>query len=581
MSAALKRRAPRSGAPMPTPPTRGFSFTDWQVNNPSAPPPGQSLDSEIDNTNMSVAAVITWANTSLNTDGTIQDATIGTNQLQPGLFDSVANDAIAQVQPLVDTAVAASGSALASANDAQGYASSANGNAIVAGAAAQGAYTSAQSASGSATTASSQAASAANGALNAANSANQAAGSEGLCFDYGLVTQAWAEHMPDTIPPNILAVMGITGDHWSSRWWANRAAQWITEGIQEAQCAVQQFWMGAYADNPTIDLCGRPPVAGAAYFNTTVLRTRAYDGKIWHDIVEPVPGVTTVYTYLPTTPQTVFSGPDANGNDLTISLAKGDLVTAYLNGIKLVLNNDYAVTGEDEVTLLISPIGAPAVVEFVVVANIDVIIPRVGNKIYTADWVFDGVNTVFPLVDDSGDTMSPASPSDCTISLDGLIQNPGVDYTVAGDSITFAVPPTADQTIWGVVGLAVGASTATDAVLRRGDTMTGPLQLPGGTANNPGLQLGASDGTGFSRLADAIVLSVQGTYVLATLAGAAQFYTQLSMLGNKIAQLADATAPADALNLRVADARYAPIAVVTDYMARVEQLEAKLRALGS
>jgi hypothetical protein len=35
----------------------------------------------------------------------------------------------------------------------------------------------------------------------------------------------WAEHMPDVIPPNILATNAITGAHWSARWWANRAAQ--------------------------------------------------------------------------------------------------------------------------------------------------------------------------------------------------------------------------------------------------------------------------------------------------------------------------------------------------------------------
>ena len=38
------------------------------------------------------------------------------------------------------------------------------------------------------------------------------------------VSKEWAEHMPDTIPPNILAMEAITGDHWSSRWWANRSA---------------------------------------------------------------------------------------------------------------------------------------------------------------------------------------------------------------------------------------------------------------------------------------------------------------------------------------------------------------------
>ena len=61
-------------------------------------------------------------------------------------------------------------------------------------------------------------------AADADNAANHTAGDVALSSDYAVVTQAWAEHMPDTIPPNILAVMGVTGDHWSSRWWANEAA---------------------------------------------------------------------------------------------------------------------------------------------------------------------------------------------------------------------------------------------------------------------------------------------------------------------------------------------------------------------
>ena len=49
-------------------------------------------------------------------------------------------------------------------------------------------------------------------------------GSGPLASDYAQVAIAWAEHMPDTIPPNILAINSITGDHWSARWWANQAA---------------------------------------------------------------------------------------------------------------------------------------------------------------------------------------------------------------------------------------------------------------------------------------------------------------------------------------------------------------------
>lgn len=54
-----------------------------------------------------------------------------------------------------------------------------------------------------------------------------------LAMDWAEVSFEWAEHMPDTIPPNILATMGITGDHWSARWWAHRAltiAQLLVDG---------------------------------------------------------------------------------------------------------------------------------------------------------------------------------------------------------------------------------------------------------------------------------------------------------------------------------------------------------------
>jgi hypothetical protein len=55
-----------------------------------------------------------------------------------------------------------------------------------------------------------------------------------LAMDWAEVSAEWAEHMPDTIPGNILAVMGVTGDHWSSRWWANRAAQLVARAAGPA-----------------------------------------------------------------------------------------------------------------------------------------------------------------------------------------------------------------------------------------------------------------------------------------------------------------------------------------------------------
>jgi hypothetical protein len=91
-------------APMPAPPVRQFSFTDFQTNNPTAPPPGDRLDAEFDRANNAIEGTIAWANVSLNTDGTLRDAIVGESNLQPDLFDDIASDAIAQVQHLVNQA---------------------------------------------------------------------------------------------------------------------------------------------------------------------------------------------------------------------------------------------------------------------------------------------------------------------------------------------------------------------------------------------------------------------------------------------------------------------------------------------
>ncbi len=89
-----------------------------------------------------------------------------------------------------------------------------------------------------------------------------------------------------------------------------------------------------------------------------------------------------------------------------------------------------------------------------------------------------------------------------------------------------------------------------------GGQLSGVLGLPNGTLAAPSLAIGAVDGTGLSRNVNALVVGVQNTLVLGMFAGNSQFYTPLSMLNNKITQLADATAAGDALNQRSGDARY-------------------------
>jgi hypothetical protein len=60
-------------------------------------------------------------------------------------------------------------------------------------------------------------------------------------------------------------------------------------------------------------------------------------------------------------------------------------------------------------------------------------------------WDFTNTDTEFPLTRrDDGTAIEPAQ-SALLVSLNGYVQTPGVDFTVAGSTITFAQPPLANE----------------------------------------------------------------------------------------------------------------------------------------
>jgi len=221
---ARPRTTPVPLVPEPAPPVRQYSFTDWQTNNPTSPPPGDRMDAEYDRANTAISQTLSWVEVSLNTDGTLKAGSVGQSQMVSGLFDDIAQGIIDEVQPLVDQAQSYASAAAGSSSTAQAAAAAADNANTAAGGSAATASNAAILASTANNSAQGYATTAQTAADDAENAANDTAGDVALAQDYADVTQAWAEHMPDTIPPNILAVMGITGDHWSSRWWANQAA---------------------------------------------------------------------------------------------------------------------------------------------------------------------------------------------------------------------------------------------------------------------------------------------------------------------------------------------------------------------
>ena len=80
-----------------------------------------------------------------------------------------------------------------------------------------------------------------------------------------------------------------------------------------------------------------------------------------------------------------------------------------------------------------------------------------GNEILnTTNWVFDGVDTQFPLIDQAGDAYTPINDQQLIVAINGLVQVPGIDYTVNGTNLVFTTPPVSGDTVY-VVGLSTTA----------------------------------------------------------------------------------------------------------------------------
>src|SRR4029077_18618822 len=147
-----------------------------------------------------------------------------------------------------------------SASAASGSATTASAQAVIANGAANSASIAQTGAQAANASAQGYATTAQGAATNASNAGNDAAGAAAKAQDYAVVTQAWAEHMPDPIPPNILAVMGVTGDHGSSRCWANQGAA--------AFGSLASLYLGAHPQPPTTTSTGGEIPIGAIYYDT-------------------------------------------------------------------------------------------------------------------------------------------------------------------------------------------------------------------------------------------------------------------------------------------------------------------------
>ena len=276
-------------------PERKFNFTAHSRDNPSEQQPGTALDAQFSNHAEAIKSLAATLAPLVRDDGQLAAEIVGREQLAPEVIEDIEAALRAEVMPLVHEA---KGAAIA--------ASTAQYNAEDAAEAARSTYAEVKSDVGFIRGEADGALGRLAGAVEAVQRAlieidqNRSAveghrqATEEVSAeaqDWALVCQAWAEWLPGKIPANILAVMGVTGDHWSAKFWANEANRIVSDiddKVAHIDAMVSDFdkrYLGASVVSPSADGRGRPLEAGALYFNLRTLTMYVWDGKHWNELV--------------------------------------------------------------------------------------------------------------------------------------------------------------------------------------------------------------------------------------------------------------------------------------------------------
>lgn len=212
--------------------------------------------------------------------------------------------------------------------------------------------------------------------------------------DWARVSRAWAETYPGPLPPDILAIMGILGTYYSSKWWAYFAA----DLVQSKQLVRGQETRLRYI------------MDGASFF---------------------------------------VEGVDQTGQVLVVQWNQ-DSAQVFVNGVLAAQDVDYFRITDNRITFP-ELLPADTIVEVFVVrpfaGGVESVL-ELRRKVDTTRWNVDGTTARFLLIDTTGTILTPGEAIDVMVSVDGVWQRADVDYVLQGSFIEFFAPPRADAKVF-------------------------------------------------------------------------------------------------------------------------------------
>jgi hypothetical protein len=459
-------------------PSRQVSFSDLVRADPRKTIPADRLDSQIKNLIDAITSTQKALEDIRRDDGKLKNQSVGKEQLTPDVARKIVDDLKAHVSLMAVRAEQGAAQTLHSENEIQLYARDAEAAAV---SAAQ--FMNAVNAASDLINRNKDTVVNATAEVDAwaSDSQNWADYSQAQAQNAEYQQQqaaGWAEYLAgpvvdaDKAPAYIAStpfghglyyqpVEGYGGmaGLWSAKWWAIYAAQLVGPW--------SFYYLGGWSDppiagssNPNTGIKVPNPIPpGSFYYDTDTQTVYFWNGTAWISPYVLAAGVTSRFVYLATAGQTTFTGQDYNGATPIVGQSPSDV---HLNGVKLVPTLDYNVSGDSIVLTM------PATVNSVL--QWDLLIPN-SNLTPTGVHAFkviltgaiDGTNRNYTMqYNHPTNGLQPVSVtngSQLQVSLDGIVQEPGADYTATTNTLNMVAAPPAGAHFW-----VVWFSTAVAAV---------------------------------------------------------------------------------------------------------------------